>query len=140
MFIITDIDKFFHNSPGAERRSGTPHFTRISREGSLMKYALCLHKGVLRKAYGEQRETVFSAVCTITATGFPRNIYAIRILLKKTPIGRLLRSFLCRSRPAPSSAKTICSPSVFVKRCRKNACGFPTTSLSSPLTATLTPP
>ncbi len=26
MSIITHIDKFFHNSPGAERCSGTPHF------------------------------------------------------------------------------------------------------------------
>lgn len=30
--VITHIDKFFHNSPGAERCLGTPHFTRIRRE------------------------------------------------------------------------------------------------------------
>ncbi len=27
MFIITHIDKFFHNSPSAARYLGTPHFT-----------------------------------------------------------------------------------------------------------------
>ena len=27
MNFITHIDKFFHNSPGAERYPGTPHFT-----------------------------------------------------------------------------------------------------------------
>jgi len=26
MFFITHIDKFFHNSPGAEMCLGTPHF------------------------------------------------------------------------------------------------------------------
>jgi len=27
MFFITHIDKFFHNSPGAEMYPGTPHFS-----------------------------------------------------------------------------------------------------------------
>ena len=32
--VNTHIDKFFHNSPGAERCLGTPHFTRINRAGN----------------------------------------------------------------------------------------------------------
>ena len=31
MSIITHIDKFFHNSPGAERYPGTPHFCGMFR-------------------------------------------------------------------------------------------------------------
>ena len=37
MFFITHIDKFFHNSPGAEMCLGTPHF---------------IEQNLLRNSYG----------------------------------------------------------------------------------------
>ena len=33
MFNITHIDKFFHNSPGAEMYLGTPHFKVDNNKG-----------------------------------------------------------------------------------------------------------
>ena len=41
MFIITHIDKFFHNSPSAARYLGTPHFTGTFLSFHMQTCALC---------------------------------------------------------------------------------------------------
>ena len=43
MFFITHIDKFFHNSPGAEMCLGTPHF---------IGYRAKFFSTLLRNSYG----------------------------------------------------------------------------------------
>lgn len=40
-------------------------FSRISREGSLMRQTSCLHEWMSRKAYGEQREREMQSISSL---------------------------------------------------------------------------
>ena len=61
MFFITHIDKFFHNSPGAEMCLGTPHFI----------YRAKFFSALLRNSYGisckakKTQNVVLSVLCNI---------------------------------------------------------------------------
>ena len=48
MFFITHIDKFFHNSPGAEMCLGTPHFIGQNYSRKFIEKSVMIQKTFLR--------------------------------------------------------------------------------------------
>ena len=60
MFFITHIDKFFHNSPGAEMCLGTPHFIEQNFFSTLLRNSY----GISHKAKKTQN-VVLSVLCNI---------------------------------------------------------------------------